>query len=73
MFIPNEIQKWGSFEAGAPQFDQALAGREAAPYLNNRGDGTGSKSGDSGFKNSPFLSFVRFSNRADVKWFFSFH
>ncbi len=58
--IPKQIQKWKSFEAGAPQFEQAGAGRYAKALLKTGLDNARSKSGDVGFENFPLLSLFRY-------------
>jgi membrane fusion protein (multidrug efflux system) len=58
-FIPREIQKSGNSQSGAQDFDQDLAGAEAAPVV-HRGNAGGSKDWDADRGSSPFLKHERY-------------
>jgi DNA polymerase-3 subunit delta' len=57
--IPRGIEKWGDSEISAQNFDQALAGAEAAPVF-HRGDAGGSKNWDADAGSSSFLKHERY-------------
>jgi membrane fusion protein (multidrug efflux system) len=58
-FIAREIQKSGNSQSGAQDFDQDLAGAEAAPVV-HRGNAGGSKDWDADRGSSPFLKHERY-------------